>query len=171
MMLNGNEQRSEFTVYGDPFGKERPRACRRGRFVTVYTPKKTVEYENKVRKSFLESNCKKIEGAVDADIKAYHRIPASTPKKNIDKMIRGDIPCTVKPDADNIAKCILDPLNGVAFEDDNHVVDLSVSKRYGTTPRVEVSISQHKVEIINPLYFEPLFFTTNTRRLLSNGHS
>lgn len=37
-------------------------------------------------------------------------------------------PFTEKPDADNIAKAVLDGLNGVAFEDDAQVIDLEVRK-------------------------------------------
>ena len=150
-----------FTVDGDPFGKERPRASRRGRFVTVYTPRKTVEYEKKVRRSFLDTykHPEKIEGAVEADITAYHRIPKATSKKNVARMLNGEIPCTVKPDADNIAKCILDPLNGVAFSDDNHITKLSVTKMYGETPRVEVSLSPYQRPVITPIIIYPLFFT------------
>ena len=35
---------------------------------------------------------------------------------------------TFKPDVDNIAKAVLDALNGVAFEDDSQVVRLRCSK-------------------------------------------
>jgi Holliday junction resolvase RusA-like endonuclease len=50
---------------------------------------------------------------------------------------------TAKPDADNIAKLILDALNRVAWDDDSQVVDLRVKKRHapepGTLIRVEVA--------------------------------
>jgi Holliday junction resolvase RusA-like endonuclease len=39
-----------------------------------------------------------------------------------------------------LVKAILDGCNGVAFDDDARVVDLSVSKRYADTPRVEVTV-------------------------------
>lgn len=35
---------------------------------------------------------------------------------------------TYKPDADNIAKAVLDAMNGLAFVDDSQVVSLSVTK-------------------------------------------
>jgi Holliday junction resolvase RusA-like endonuclease len=38
-------------------------------------------------------------------------------------------PFTVKPDADNIAKAVLDALNGFAWEDDAQVTALKVYKR------------------------------------------
>ena len=47
-----------------------------------------------------------------------------------------------KPDTDNIAKAILDALNGLAYYDDAQIVELTVAKRYGTVPCVEVVISE-----------------------------
>lgn len=148
----------KFTVPGDPFGKERPRATRKGNFVTVYTPKKTVKYESKVRSCYLKEHrgdC--IEGATEVQIKAFHDVPKTASKKKKEKMINDEIHCTVKPDADNIGKCILDPLNGVAFSDDNHVCRLVIEKRYGTTPRVEVTIKDY-VPWVSPIDVYPLEF-------------
>ena len=47
---------------------------------------------------------------------------------------------TKKPDTDNIAKAILDALNGVAYYDDAQVVELHVVKKYSDEPRAEVMI-------------------------------
>ena len=43
-----------------------------------------------------------------------------------------------KPDADNIAKIILDALNGTAYHDDAQIVQLSVRKQYAEKNSVEV---------------------------------
>ncbi len=43
-----------------------------------------------------------------------------------------------KPDCDNIAKIILDALNGLAYDDDAQVVKLYVEKRYGAFDHVTV---------------------------------
>lgn len=48
----------------------------------------------------------------------------------------------MKPDCDNIAKAILDALNGVAYDDDKQVVRLHVEKEYGATGSVEVVIGE-----------------------------
>ena len=50
------------------------------------------------------------------------------------------MPYLKKPDCDNIAKIILDSLNGIAFKDDNQVSKLEVNKVYGTEDKVEVEI-------------------------------
>ena len=45
-----------------------------------------------------------------------------------------------KPDCDNIAKIILDALNGLAYDDDAQVVQLSVKKQYGIADHVTVTL-------------------------------
>ncbi len=45
------------------------------------------------------------------------------------------------PDVDNFAKAVMDAANGVVFEDDKQVIDLSVSKRWVTLGEPGVSIS------------------------------
>lgn len=45
-----------------------------------------------------------------------------------------------KPDLDNVAKVILDALNGIAYHDDSQVSRLLIEKRYAEEPRVEVMI-------------------------------
>ncbi|XZN30187.1 RusA family crossover junction endodeoxyribonuclease [Clostridium perfringens] len=48
---------------------------------------------------------------------------------------------TKKPDVDNIAKIILDSLNGVAYKDDSQIVDLRIIKSYTEeTERVEFEL-------------------------------
>ena len=42
----------KFTIPGPPQGKGRPRFSRRGKFVTTFTPDKTVLYENLIRMEY-----------------------------------------------------------------------------------------------------------------------
>lgn len=43
---------------------------------------------------------------------------------------------------DNIAKIILDSLNGLAYLDDKQVTKLVIWKKYGDIPKVEVNINK-----------------------------
>lgn len=140
-----------FTVYGEPTGKGRPRFARRGAFVSTYTPEKTINYENLVKMSFLQKYQEPtlIDEPVIVGIKAYFGMPKSTSVKKREKMLRGKIVPTKKPDMDNIAKIILDSLNGLAYLDDKQVVLLTVWKRFSEVPRVEVNIG-----LINDIYEE-----------------
>ena len=55
-------------------------------------------------------------------------------------MQQGLILPTKKPDTDNIAKAILDALNGLAYYDDAQICQLEVYKFYSDEPRAEVYI-------------------------------
>ena len=57
-----------------------------------------------------------------------------------------DTPYPKKPDADNISKIVLDSLNTVAFEDDNAVVRLEVTKFYAATEYIAIAISGEENE-------------------------
>ena len=132
-----------FTVPGKPFGKQRPRITRRGKFTTTYTPKETVEYENLVKLSYYNSaGDTKLNGAIKADIKGIFPVPTSVSNKQKEKMISGEIKYTKKIDCDNMAKCILDALNNIAYDDDSQIYDLKVTKEYGEVPRVEITLKE-----------------------------
>jgi Holliday junction resolvase RusA-like endonuclease len=45
-----------------------------------------------------------------------------------------------KPDVDKLARCVLDALVGIAYEDDAQVAALHVVKTYGTPERLEIGI-------------------------------
>ena len=128
-----------FDIVGEPQGKGRPRFSTRGGFVKTYTPDKTASYENFVKLCYLNKyKGKKLDGEIIAEIIAYFSIPKSFSKKKISEAIEGKIKPTKKPDTDNIAKTILDSLNGIAFEDDKQVVALLVKKLYGEEAKVVV---------------------------------
>ncbi|HCT63885.1 MAG TPA: RusA family crossover junction endodeoxyribonuclease [Lachnospiraceae bacterium] len=124
----------EFTIPGEPTGKARPVVTKTGAF----TPKKTVLYENLVKTVYSGEI---LDGFLEANIKAYYAIPKSKPKNKKELMKQGVIRPDKKPDCDNVAKIILDALNGIAYADDKQVVRLTVEKWYSDKPRVEVVLS------------------------------
>ena len=125
-----------FTVPGVPQGKGRPRVTRNGTF----TPKKTRDYEKKVRDCYIAQGGQMFpdDTPLFATITAIFPIPSSLSKKRR-ALFNGKRHCK-KPDADNVAKAILDALNGVAYRDDSAVSSLLVYKSYGDDARVTVSI-------------------------------
>ena len=136
-------KQAKCTVPGKPFAKQRPRASRRGRFTTMYSPKETVNYENLVKYTYYEENGeKKLDGPLEVEIVATFPIPQSVSKKKRRDMITGKEEHTKKPDCDNIAKVCLDALNHIAFNDDSQIVDLHVTKRYGENPNVIIALRQ-----------------------------
>jgi Holliday junction resolvase RusA-like endonuclease len=123
-----------FTIPGDPMGKQRPKFGKG----FAYTPIKTVNYETLVKMEYHNQVGKMLDGEIKATINAFYSIPKSVSKKRSDLMCVGVIRPTKKPDLDNVAKAILDSLNGIAYKDDSQVVELTVKKYYGDSPVVTV---------------------------------
>ena len=133
----------EFEVPGEIVGKERPRInMYTGR---VYTPNKTKDYEFLVQQYFKIKypNYKMLEGRISIDIIAYLKIPKSTNKAKTQEMLENKLSPTKKPDADNIAKSILDAMNGFVFKDDNQVSKISVEKRFALEEKAVITVEEY----------------------------
>lgn len=133
----------EFEVVGEVVGKERPRVnMNTGR---VYTPNKTKDYEALIQQYFKLKYPRHevLTGRIYIDIIAYLKIPDSTSKTKKEQMLENIISPTKKPDVDNIAKSILDALNGFVFKDDNQVSKISVEKRYALEEKIIVKVIEY----------------------------
>lgn len=109
-----------FVVHGPPVGKERPRL---GRGRRTYTPARTLVYERAVRLSAIAAGARRLDGPVAVAMRIH-------------------LPDARARDVDNIAKSILDALNGVAYADDSQVCDLHATKAIDRArPRVEVTVT------------------------------
>lgn len=128
-----------FVISAEPEGKARPRVTSRG----TYTPRKTRAYEQMVQVEYRRqcgTTC--FAGKpLRVYIRAYCKIPDSAAKRQRERMLAGRTFPTKKPDADNIAKAVLDALNGIAYTDDAQVIGLDVSKYWCAEPRTEVWIT------------------------------
>lgn len=111
-----------FVLRGEVRGKPRPRFSARGGYGRAYTPASYMKYERSIAKAYTEAGGKKFSGAVSVSIFIHRELPKSRPKRLLAE------PDTSKPDIDNVAKAVLDALNGVAYEDDRQVVSLNVTK-------------------------------------------
>lgn len=132
-----------FTIPGQPKGKQRPKVTVQGSYAHAYTPKETTNYENYVKVMYqINKDRVFLEGAIKAEITAYFPIPKSTSKKNRALMLAGIVKYTKKVDCDNLAKIVLDSLNGIAYKDDAQVYELSVRKLYDEKPRVVVTLTE-----------------------------
>lgn len=152
---------AEFTVEGEPRGKERQRhrvvmPKYGGKpFVQTYTPQDTQSYERQV---YLETIALRrrlgmFEGPVRISILIGMPIPASYTKTKKREIRQGLIAHTGKPDIDNVVKAVLDGLvrssgQGATREhvgllkDDTQVVQLNVIKDYTDEPRVTVRVTE-----------------------------
>ncbi len=122
----------DFSVLGKFQAKQRPRFNTKSGF--AYTPKETRIYENLVRckgeEKMLELKLTPFNGPLFVNLNFYFEVPKSATKKMIEAITLGKEKPTKKPDVDNIAKTILDSLNGICYHDDSQVVDLRVIKSY-----------------------------------------
>jgi Holliday junction resolvase RusA-like endonuclease len=133
-----------FMVEGTPVPKGRPRFARRGKFVSTYSPKTTVDYESKVSESakLAMGASEPLETPVGAYIYITLPVPASYTKKRTQACLSGQERPTKKSDIDNYCKAIFDGMNGIVFVDDSLIVSLHATKVYGTIGMVEVMIKE-----------------------------
>ena len=133
----------EFKIPGKAQPKQRPRMGRSG---IVYTPKETLVYENYVKMCYSDYAKQfgwlPYENQVRAEIEVLVAVPKSDSKTKKKAKIEGMIRPAVKPDCDNLAKSILDSLNGLAYHDDKQVVDLFVKKYYAENAEVRVRLTE-----------------------------
>ncbi len=111
--------------------KARARVTKSGH---AYTPEKTKSFEAELRWHWQASKHKMIPKCPTAVIIGCYLPKPKSTKKSV------FLPIT-KPDLDNIAKSILDSLNGFAWPDDNQVTDLTIFKRYAIeAPKISILI-------------------------------
>jgi len=113
-------------VEGKIKGKARPRVFNGH----AMTPIDSVNYENWVRICYQQQKGRQLKGSIKATIIAYYKVPKSYTKKRLQAIREGLEHPQKKPDADNVAKIILDSLNKIAYEDDSQITDLIISKRF-----------------------------------------
>ncbi len=133
-----------FTVHGKPLAKQRPRFTRQGH---AYTPDSTVMYENLIKTCFSQKYPDHVPatGGVKMNLKAYYPIPTSWSRKKQYRALENKIH-PMKPDLDNLYKIVADALNLVAYHDDAQIYAGNITKEYGVTPRVEITIEIEETE-------------------------
>ena len=114
-------------IPGRPKGKSRPRFANGH----AYTPKATRDYEKAIATCYQEQYGRKFEGGLSIDIEAVFKIPESWNKKKKWETINEGRKPEIRPDIDNIVKVVMDGLNGIAYDDDSQVVEITARKIYG----------------------------------------
>lgn len=148
--------RIEFTIPGNPFGKQRPYVVNRHGIKR----KESVLHENIAREAWHnEYSGKPFEWSIALDITAYYQIPKSWAKwkQKAARLgyIRPNKKGPSKPDVDNVSKLIMDSLNPTKigrktvpntgiYEDDGQVVHLTIDSYYSVNPRVVVIVTAYE---------------------------
>lgn len=131
-----------FEINERAIGKQRP--CYSSKTRRMYTPEATRSFEEKVKWSFMckyNISMRLSEKPFKAKITAIFKPADSLSKKKKEELIR-KVDYTHKPDADNVAKIILDSLNGLAYKDDSQVTALLVFKDYGEENKIIVELEE-----------------------------
>lgn len=127
----------------EPVPKGRPKFSKIGGFVRTYTPKKTSDYESAVRQAAQQAMTREpLETPLSAFLYFRLPVPKSYPKKRVQDCLSGLERPTKKPDLDNLAKSVLDGLNGVVYLDDSQLVSLHITKVYDHNPGVDIMVRE-----------------------------
>lgn len=115
-----------FVVPGDPVPCARARVVRcHGGAVRAFTPKATVNFEERVRNCAVAAGAKIMDGPLLLVAEFYFTMPKGRCRKKAPR------PCERKwtrPDWDNLGKGVADALNGVCFRDDGQIAEATVRK-------------------------------------------
>ena len=135
--------RLEFFVPGKPHGEARPRVTIHGTYIprTTRLAKKAVADAFKI--ALANSDGKnRIPDSVNycrVSIFAKYPIAKSWDNKRKYEAAHGLI-VPGKPDVDNVAKLVLDALNGLAYRDDSCVYELLVTKAFDPAPGLHINL-------------------------------
>ena len=132
-----------FNVDCNPVGKQRPKFRKIGNFVQTYTPKKTVDFEQQVRKAAERAmgGMEPLETPVALYCYVRLGVYKTYPKKRLEACLSG-LERPKKPDLDNVVKAVQDALNGVIYKDDAQIVSLHATKKYDMNPGVEILVKE-----------------------------
>jgi Holliday junction resolvase RusA-like endonuclease len=133
-----------FQVEGIPIGKGRPRFRRTKNFVQTYTDSKTAAWEETIKtvaKSAM-GDTPPLESPVSVFVYFGLPVPSSYSKKRTTACLEGREAPSKKPDLDNMAKAVLDAMNGVVFKDDSQIINLHLKKVYSIEVGVNVLVKE-----------------------------
>ncbi len=135
-----------FTIPGRPVSKARPRLGAGGR---TYTPKPTKMYEHLVKYCVIKA-IQDWKAAARLAVLRQPSLPGTTgPKSPLvewPRQSRYRVEATIylpdmRGDVDNVAKSILDGMQGIAYDDDKYVMELWIEKRINRAePRADVVV-------------------------------
>ena len=120
------------SIPGEPVAQARPRIAVVAGRPRAYDPKTSRDWkataQQHARDQMARAGAAMFTGPVCVSISFVFTRPQTTYRK---RKPRGREPKTTKPDADNLAKAVLDALNGVAWIDDRQVYELHMVKLVG----------------------------------------
>jgi|SRR5690625_4121308 len=117
-----------------------------GAGVRMYDPPKSKAYKEVVAaltRSHMNLNgIRTITEPLVIHLNFYFTPPKSYSKKRLRAIELKEELFTKKPDADNLAKTVLDGMNGIMYVDDAQIIGLTIGKHYGHKDYVDVKIQK-----------------------------
>ena len=130
-------------IPGDPTPLHRPRACRAGSRVRMYSDQE--KEMNAYRLELLRHvpvGWSALQGPIALECRFYFQVPVSAPKKRQALMLSGGEFHTKKPDGSNLLKFVEDCGNGVLWTDDKQIVRASFCKSFGVQAGTEIAFRE-----------------------------
>lgn len=126
------------------FTKLRDMAKQYQGFVSIYTPKETVDYEALVSAAAKRAMAGRapLAGPVEILLELRMPIPVSWSKKKQVAASAGQVRATKKPDSGNVQKAIEDAMNEIVYVDDAQIVVTTVRKLYHAEPCVVIAVRE-----------------------------
>lgn len=141
----------KLTILGVPMSKQsaRFRIVKKNngeQFISSYQKKEIKDNEVNVRYAVQQQLPKDFipfkDIALKVDLLCVYPPLKSFNKKKMQMLENGEVIYKIsKPDRDNIAKIMMDNLNGVVYYDDSIVAAGDITKIYGLVPRTEITIT------------------------------
>ena len=130
----------KFWIPGE-FVSERKRSVRRGEFTTRIDTPDRATFKAKVAVFALKAmkGSPPLTGPLCVVMDFVRPVPPSWPKNPTKANPWPDQPWK-KPDLDNLAKILSDPLSGIVYHDDAQVVRLVLEKKWGELSHVAVRV-------------------------------
>lgn len=127
-------------LYGNPIAQKRPRFRRTEAYVQTYDPqvKEKETYRWQIQTQFRNTP---LQTPLKIEIVFFMPIPASTSAIRKKEMIANVLHHMKRPDVDNMAKFMLDCMNGLVFHDDSQIWDLHCQKIYAEEPGTLIKIT------------------------------
>ncbi len=125
-----------------PRGKARPRMGRFGTYKTTKEVANETHFRHHLENAVRKTDFKPFASPCVVSIVANFTTPKSWTKKHTAQAYKGEMFPTGKPDIDNVAKFVLDVMNGIAFTDDKQVVELKCSKRFSFMEGLSVTVEE-----------------------------
>jgi len=126
------DKQMRFCIETKPLPAPRPRFSKYG----TYNKKEYTQYKQKIAWMYKSKGGSLYDGIVNIKIDFFFMVPKSWSKKKKECMDE----YLPKADVDNLAKAVLDALNGIAYEDDRQIQSLFVRKQYSKSNAVVIEI-------------------------------